>query len=54
MRDCASQSPWDKSPRAPEIPPDVVNGMRRRYEEAYERITGEPFDTWLAASGAPR
>ena len=54
VRDWASGSGWDKSPPAPELPEDVVEGTRRRYEEAYERITGEPFDTWLAASGAPR
>jgi phosphoribosylaminoimidazole-succinocarboxamide synthase len=54
VRDWASSSGWDKSPPAPEIPEDVVDGTRRRYEEAYERITGEPFDTWLAKSGAGR
>ena len=54
VRDWASQSGWDKSPPAPEIPAEVVEGSRRRYEEAYERITGEPFDTWLAKTGAPR
>ena len=54
VRDWASQSGWDKSPPAPAIPDDVVEGTRRRYEEAYERITGQPFDTWLATSGASR
>jgi phosphoribosylaminoimidazole-succinocarboxamide synthase len=54
VRDWATQSGWDKSPPAPEVPADVVEGTRRRYEEAYERIAGEPFDTWLATSGAPR
>src|SRR3954451_7608063 len=54
VRDWASSSGWDKSPPAPEIPEDVVEGTRQRYEEAYERITGEPFDTWLATAGARR
>src|SRR4051795_1637502 len=54
VRDWASSSGWDKSPPAPEIPDDVVQGTRQRYEEAYQRITGEPFDTWLAKSGANR
>jgi phosphoribosylaminoimidazole-succinocarboxamide synthase len=54
VRDWASSSGWDKSPPAPEIPEDVVEGTRQRYEEAYGRITGEPFDTWLAKSGANR
>jgi phosphoribosylaminoimidazole-succinocarboxamide synthase len=47
VRDWASSTGWDKSPPAPEIPDDVVEGTRARYVEAYERITGEPFDAWL-------
>jgi phosphoribosylaminoimidazole-succinocarboxamide synthase len=54
VRDWASQSGWDKSPPAPAIPDDVVDGTRQRYEEAYERVTGQPFDTWLATAGANR
>ena len=50
VRDWASASGWDKSSPAPEIPPDVVEGTRARYLEAYERITGEPFDRWLERS----
>ena len=48
VRDWASSSGWDKSPPAPELPDDVVQGTRERYVEAYEMITGEPFDAWLA------
>jgi phosphoribosylaminoimidazole-succinocarboxamide synthase len=48
VRDWASGSGWDKRPPAPAIPDDVVEGTRARYVEAYERITGEPFDAWLA------
>ncbi len=47
VRDWASQSGWDKTPPAPAIPDDVVAGTRARYVEAYERITGEPFQAWL-------
>ena len=47
VRDWASTTGWDKSPPAPEVPEDVVAGTRERYAEAYERITGEPFDAWL-------
>ena len=49
MRDWASQTGWDKTPPAPEIPDDVVAGTRERYVDAYERISGEPFDAWLRA-----
>jgi phosphoribosylaminoimidazole-succinocarboxamide synthase len=48
VRDWASQTGWDKSPPAPEIPDDIVQGTRGRYVEAYEKITGESFDDWLA------
>jgi phosphoribosylaminoimidazole-succinocarboxamide synthase len=47
VRDWASGTGWDKSPPAPEIPEDVVQGTRARYVEAYELLTGEPFDAWL-------
>jgi phosphoribosylaminoimidazole-succinocarboxamide synthase len=47
VRDWASASGWDKTPPAPELPEDVVEGTRARYVEAYERITGEPFERWL-------
>jgi phosphoribosylaminoimidazole-succinocarboxamide synthase len=50
VRDWASSSGWDKSPPAPAIPDEVVEGTRARYVEAYERITGEPFDKWLERS----
>jgi phosphoribosylaminoimidazole-succinocarboxamide synthase len=47
VRDWATASGWDRRPPAPEIPPEVVAGTRERYVEAYERITGEPFEAWL-------
>jgi phosphoribosylaminoimidazole-succinocarboxamide synthase len=53
VRDWASQSGWDKTPPAPALPDEVVEGTRQRYEEAYERITGEPFADWLSRVGAP-
>ena len=52
VRDWASSSGWDKTPPAPALPDEVVEGTRRRYEEAYERITGEPLSQWLERSGA--
>jgi phosphoribosylaminoimidazole-succinocarboxamide synthase len=53
VRDWASASGWDKSPPAPALPDEVVEGTRARYREAYERIAGEPFESWLERSGAP-
>jgi phosphoribosylaminoimidazole-succinocarboxamide synthase len=50
VRDWASGSGWDKTPPAPELPDEVVEGTRQRYIEAYERIAGEPFERWLERS----
>jgi phosphoribosylaminoimidazole-succinocarboxamide synthase len=47
VRDWASSTGWDKTPPAPEVPAEVVAGTRGRYVEAYELITGEPFDAWV-------
>jgi phosphoribosylaminoimidazole-succinocarboxamide synthase len=47
VRDWAAGTGWDKTPPAPAIPDDVVAGTRGRYVEAYEKITGQPFDAWL-------
>jgi phosphoribosylaminoimidazole-succinocarboxamide synthase len=47
VRDWASSTGWDRNPPAPPIPDEVVERTREKYIEAYERITGEPFDAWL-------
>jgi phosphoribosylaminoimidazole-succinocarboxamide synthase len=52
VRDWASGTGWDKTPPAPEVPEDVVAGTRAKYVEAYELVTGEPFDAWLARTTA--
>ena len=52
VRDWAASSGWDKAPPAPPIPPEVIERTRALYREAYERITGEPLEAWLARAGA--
>jgi phosphoribosylaminoimidazole-succinocarboxamide synthase len=52
VRDWASSSGWDKTPPAPALPDEVVEGTTQRYRDAYERITGESFSAWLARAGA--
>jgi len=52
VRDWASGTGWDRRPPAPELPGDVVQRTKSLYVEAYERITGEPFDAWLRRSAA--
>ena len=41
VRNWLEKQPWDKTAPAPMLPPDVVEGTRRRYLEAYERLTGK-------------
>jgi phosphoribosylaminoimidazole-succinocarboxamide synthase len=47
VRDWLEGQPWDKTAPGPALPPDVVDGTRRRYVEAFERITGTSFDHYL-------
>ncbi len=35
---------WDKRPPGPTLPADVIEGTRRRYVEAYERLTDGRFE----------
>ncbi len=52
VRDWLETLDWDKTPPGPEIPAEVVQGTRARYVEAYERLTGGSFQTYLDANGA--
>jgi phosphoribosylaminoimidazole-succinocarboxamide synthase len=47
VRDWLERQGWDKTAPGPELPADVVDGTRRRYVEAFERITGASFDRYL-------
>ena len=40
VRDWLTQSGWNKEPPAPMLPPEVIEATTRRYEQAYERLTG--------------
>ncbi len=48
VRDWLDSTGWDRKPPPPDLPTEVVEGTRRRYVEAYERITGRSFDDYLA------
>jgi phosphoribosylaminoimidazole-succinocarboxamide synthase len=52
VRDWASSTGWDRTPPAPPIPDDVVSKTHEKYVEAYERITGEGFESWLGRTGS--
>jgi phosphoribosylaminoimidazole-succinocarboxamide synthase len=47
VRDWLDASGWDHEPPPPELPADVVARTAATYAEAYERITGEPFEDYL-------
>jgi phosphoribosylaminoimidazole-succinocarboxamide synthase len=40
VRDYLLSLRWDKKPPAPELPPEVVERTRKKYEEALKRLTG--------------
>ena len=47
VREWLDTTSWNKTPPAPDLPPEIVSGSRDRYVEAYERITGQDFDDYL-------
>ncbi|MGA7097527.1 MAG: phosphoribosylaminoimidazolesuccinocarboxamide synthase [Acidimicrobiia bacterium] len=47
VREWLERTDWDKTPPAPDLPDEIVEGTRDRYVEAYERITGKRFQDYL-------
>ena len=47
VRDWLDGTGWDRTAPGPELPEDVVERTRAKYVEAYERLTGSGFDSWL-------
>jgi phosphoribosylaminoimidazole-succinocarboxamide synthase len=43
LRDWAAGTGWDKRAPGPEVPDDMVERVRARYVEIYERLTGKPW-----------
>lgn len=43
LRDWLETTDWNKKPPPPPLPDKVVEGMRERYVQAYQRLTGQ---TW--------
>jgi phosphoribosylaminoimidazole-succinocarboxamide synthase len=46
VRDWLEATGWDKKVPPPALTPEVVDSTRRRYVEAYERLTGRSFSEW--------
>ena len=47
VRDHYLEIGWDQTPPAPPVPPDVIEGTRARYLEAYEMLVGRSLDEWF-------
>jgi phosphoribosylaminoimidazole-succinocarboxamide synthase len=43
VRNWLETQPWTKTPPAPKLPDEIVEGTRRRYAEAYSRLTGKEW-----------
>ncbi len=41
VRNYLEAQPWNKTPPAPELPPEVVMGTRERYLQSYRKLTGK-------------
>lgn len=50
VREWLEAQPWDKTPPPPDLPASIVEGTRRRYVEAYERISGTSFENYLSGT----
>jgi len=47
VRDWCLGTGWDRTAPGPSLPPDVVDGTRKRYVEAFELLTGIPFARYV-------
>ena len=48
VRDWLESTGWDKTPPAPRLPAEVIDGTAARYRDAYERLSGRSLNDWLA------
>ena len=48
VRDYCESIGWGKTPPGPDLPEEVVRGTRARYVDAFERLTGIPFEDYVA------
>jgi phosphoribosylaminoimidazole-succinocarboxamide synthase len=51
VRDYCESLGWDKTEPGPELPEAVVTGTRARYVQAFELLTGIPFDEYVSDPG---
>jgi phosphoribosylaminoimidazole-succinocarboxamide synthase len=51
VRDWLDASGWDHEPPPPELPAEVVEHTARKYQEAYERVSGERWEHYRHKMG---
>ena len=51
VRDWLETQDWDKTAPGPELPDAVRDGTAARYREAFERLAGRPFASYLDEMG---
>ena len=51
VRDWLETQAWDKTAPGPDLPDEVRDGTAARYREAYERLAGRPFASYLDEMG---
>jgi phosphoribosylaminoimidazole-succinocarboxamide synthase len=44
VREYLESLDWNKTPPAPRLPNEIVDSTRRRYLDAFEKLTGSPLD----------
>ena len=44
VRDWLIRSGWNREPPAPMLPPEVIEATTKRYEQAYQRLTGRKLE----------
>jgi phosphoribosylaminoimidazole-succinocarboxamide synthase len=54
VRDWLDTQGWDHEPPPPTLPDEVIGRTASRYIEAYERLTGEAFESYLQRMGTGR
>lgn len=50
LREYLDTTGWDHTPPPPALPTAVIDGIRSRYVEAYERLTERSFSDWFGGS----
>ncbi|HCP60522.1 MAG TPA: phosphoribosylaminoimidazolesuccinocarboxamide synthase, partial [Dehalococcoidia bacterium] len=44
VRDWLTGSGWNKEPPAPMLPQEIIDSTTRRYQQAYEELTGRKLE----------